>query len=119
MKIKIEFFISLMILAILGVFLKATDLLMPNSTNMMLMVGLIVGFLGFVGLVWREHASDERDVAHIQKSGRLSFLFGASVLVIGIVFQASNHNIDPWLIYSLSGMVLTKLISRIFHHFRN
>jgi len=119
MKLKLEFFVSLVILLILITFLNAKSLLMPNSTNMMLIVGLVIGFLAFVGLVWREKASDERDEAHIQKSGRLSFLAGATILVVGIAVQAVMHDIDPWLIYSLSGMVLTKLIARIFHYFRN
>ncbi|MFZ5438004.1 MAG: hypothetical protein ACOZAK_03045 [Patescibacteria group bacterium] len=119
MKIKLEFIVSLIILFILATFLNAKDLLMPNSTNMMLIVGLIIGFLAFVGLVWKEKAVDERDDVHILKSGRISFFVGAFILVVGIANQALMHDIDPWLIYSLASMVLVKLISRIFHYFRN
>jgi uncharacterized membrane protein YgdD (TMEM256/DUF423 family) len=91
---------------------------MPDSVNMMLILGLILGFLGFIGLVWREQASDEREVVHIGKAGRWSFFSGAAVLVVGIVVQAMQHNIDPWLLYALSIMVLAKLISRTFHKLR-
>lgn len=119
MKINIEVIIGFAILSILGIFLNPTNLLMPDSVNMMLILGLILGFLGFVALVWRERASDEREVAHIGKAGRLSFFSGATVLVVGIVVQAMQHKIDPWLLYALSVMVLVKLISRAFHNLHN
>lgn len=119
MKIHMEIIIGVMVLAILGIFLNPTHLLMPDSVNMMLILGLILGFLSFIGLVWREHASDEREMAHIGKAGRLSFFSGAAVLVIGIATQAVHHEIDPWLLYALSVMVLAKLISRAFHNLRN
>lgn len=119
MKIASEIVIGTLVLCILGVFLNPTHLLMPDSVNMLLILSLILGFLGFVGLIWRENASDEREAAHIQKAGRLSFLVGESILVLGIVVQALGHEIDPWLLYALSGMVLTKLLSRAFHRFHN
>ncbi len=119
MKIGIEVAIGIVLLVILGIFLNPTHLLMPDSINMMLILGLIIGFLGFIGLVWRERPNDEREVAHIGKAGRLSFFSGAAILVIGIVVQAVHHEIDPWLLYALSVMVLAKLISRTFHNFRN
>lgn len=116
---KIEIIIGIIILAILGIFLNPTRLLMPDSVNMMLILALILGFLGFIGLVWREQANDEREAVHMQKAGRISFFVGATILVVGIVIQALHHDVDPWLLYALSGMVLTKLISRAFHSFRN
>lgn len=119
MKITTEVIIGVVVLGILGVFLNPTHLLMPDSINMLLILGLILAFLGFIGLVWREHASDEREEVHIQKAGRFSFFIGAIILVVGIVLQALHHEIDPWLLYALSGMVLTKLASRFIHTLRN
>ncbi len=116
---KSELIIGLIVLGILGVFLNPTHLLMPDSVNMMLIVGLILGFLAFISLFWREQANDERDTAHMQKAGRVSFFVGATILVVGIAFQALKHEIDPWLLYALAGMVLTKLSSRTFHSLRN
>ncbi len=107
------------ILVILAVFLNPTHLLMPESVNTMLVLGLVMAFLVFVGMVWREKADDERDVLHIQKAGRLSFLVGISILVVGVTVQATMHEIDSWLVFALSGMVLTKLVSRIYHNLRN
>jgi low temperature requirement protein LtrA len=116
---RTEILVGILVLGILGFFLNPTHVLMPDSLNMMLVLVLLLGFLGFVGLFWREHASDERESIHMQKAGRLSFFVGATILVIGIVVQAVQHDIDPWLLYALAGMVLTKLLSRIFHSLRN
>ncbi len=92
---------------------------MPNSISVMMKLGLIVIFLVFVGMFWREKASDERDAIHIQKSGRVSFFVGVGILLLGIIIQASMYEIDPWLLLTFSGMVLTKLISRIYHRYKN
>ena len=119
MKLSFEILISVVILGILTVFLNPTHLLMPDTINTMLMLGLILGFLVFVGLVWQERANDERESSHIHKSGRISFFMGSAILVVGVVIQAFHHNIDPWLIYALAGMVFTKLISRVFHYFKS
>lgn len=115
----LESIISLLILGILILFLNPTHLLMPDTINSMLILGLIISFLVFVGSVWREKAKDEREALHIQKAGRISFLVGSAILVVGIISQAQKHNIDPWLIYTLSAMVLTKTIARIWHKLKN
>ena len=119
MKITGEITVGALILIILVTFLSHSYLLMPSTAHNLLMLGLIIVFLLFVGLVWQEQSSDERDLIHIQKSGRLSFFIGATILVVGIIFQSVKHDIDPWLLYSLFGMVLTKIISRVFHKFKN
>ena len=119
MKNFIEFILGVVVLGILVLFLNPTHLLMPDSMNMMLIISLILVFFAFVGLIWREHPNDERELIHIGKSSRWSFFSGTSVLVLGIIVQATEHDIDPWLIYALSVMLLAKLISRAFHNLRN
>lgn len=115
----LEAIIGVAILLILGIFLNPTNLLMPDSVNTMLILGLIVVFLAFASMVYKENAKDEREENHIQKSGRLAFLAGILTLVVGIVIQALRHEIDPWLIYGLSVMVLTKLITRVYSRLKN
>ncbi|MBP6979870.1 hypothetical protein KBB41_02395 [Candidatus Curtissbacteria bacterium] len=119
MKNISEIIVGLAVVIILVVFLNPTKLLMPVSVNLMLILCLVLVFLAFVGLIWKEKSVDERDGLHIQKSGRLSFLVGSTVLVIGVVVQSYRHEIDPWLIYGLTAMILTKLVARIFHNFKN
>lgn len=115
----IESIISILILGILILFLNPTHLLMPESVNSMLMIGLIIAFLVFVGLIWKEKPSDERELTHIQKAGRFSFLTGCAILVVGIIIEAAKHKIDPWLLLALSGMILTKLIARLYYNVKN
>ena len=103
MKNISEIIVGLAVVIILVVFLNPTKLLMPVSVNLMLILCLVLVFLAL----------------HIQKSGRLSFLVGSTVLVIGVVVQSYRHEIDPWLIYGLTAMILTKLVARIFHNFKN
>lgn len=116
---KMEITISIILLGVLVIFLNPTNLLMPDSLNLMLILGLIIGFLGFVSFIWKETATDEREATHIWKAGRLSFLVGVTVVVIGIIVQAMKHDIDPWLLYVLFAMVAAKLVSIIFQNIQN
>lgn len=84
----------------------------------MLVVVLIASFLVMLGTVWNETAHDEREQSHKQFAGRVSFLVGTSILFLGILVQGFHHNVDPWLIYALSGMVLSKIASRIYSQFK-
>ncbi len=92
---------------------------MPKDIDMMLVLGLIVSFLVFSATIWKEHAADERENLHRLNAGRISFLVGSVVLVMGIASQAMSHNIDPWLVYALIAMVGSKLASRIFSQWKN
>ena len=119
MKTFFEVILIVIIVSILILFLGPTHLLMPDSADVMLTLGLIVAFLVFMGMFWKEKAGDERDSLHIQKSGKLSFFVGITILIIGIIIQATMYEVDPWLLLTFSGMVLTKLLSRIYHRFKN
>ncbi len=119
MKLFIEVIIVVILLGVSVVLFNPTHLLMPDSVSTLLMLGLIVSFLVFLGTIWKEKATDERDAQHIYKSGRIAFFIGATILVVGIIVQATKHDIDPWLLFALAGMVLTKLASRIYQNFKN
>ncbi len=94
------------------------DFLMPSSFQKFLIVSLISSFLIVVGTVWNESARDEREQSHKQFAGRISFLVGTTILFLGILVQSFHHNVDPWLIYALAGMVLSKIVSRIYSQFK-
>jgi len=107
--------------AILGIailFLNPGHLTMPESIQSMLIVGLIVSFLTFAAYIFREKSSDERETMHILSAGRISYLVGVGTIILGIVLQATRHEIDPWLIIALCAMIFSKLLSRIYSHFR-
>lgn len=113
-----EIISTIAIVAIVILFLNPTGLTMPESTLSMLILGLIVAFLAFAALIWKEKSADEREQLHVFQSGRISFLIGTSILVIAIVSQVFTHEVDPWLVIALSVMVLSKLLMRVYSRFK-
>lgn len=105
---EITFSLVLIVLAIL--FLDPFMLWMSDALAYMLIAGVILVFAIFAGLIWRERPEDERDEYHRMLAGRVGYLFGAGVLVLGIVWQTLFSHPNPWLIAALVGMVLGKLI---------
>ena len=118
-KFLSEMVTSVVLVVILIVFLNPSSLLMPKSMELMLIVFLVVMFFIFAALFWKESSADERENFHRQHAGRLSYLFGTSILVLGIIVQSINHNIDPWLVYTLIAMILVKIISRVQSQIKN
>ena len=113
-----EIISALMILGIAILFLNPGHLTMPDSIQTMLIIGLIVAFLTFAAFIFREKSSDERESLHILSAGRISYLVGVGTLIIGVILQALKHEIDPWLVIALCAMVFSKLLSRIYSHFK-
>ncbi len=109
---------AIVILGIAILFLNPGHLTMPDTMVSMLIVGLIIAFLTFAAFLFREKSSDERESVHILTAGRISYLVGVGTLIIGIIFQALKHEIDPWLVIALCAMVFSKLLSRIYSHFK-
>lgn len=114
----IETISAIVILGIGILFLNPGHLTMPESMVSMLIIALIVSFLTFAAYLFREKSSDEREAVHILTAGRISYLVGVGTLIIGITLQALKHEIDPWLVIALCAMVFSKLLSRIYSHFK-
>ena len=114
----VETISAIVILGIAILFLNPGRLSMPDSMQSMLILGLIVAFLTFAAYVFREKSSDERESMHILTAGRISYLVGVGTLILGIIMQALDHKIDPWIVIALCAMVFSKLLSRIYSHFK-
>jgi dipeptide/tripeptide permease len=110
-----EIIISVILIVILVSFLQVSQLSMPMSVEFSLISFLIILFLAYTTTIWKELPRDEREEQHQLKAGRASFLVGAGVLVLGAVYQLSQHEVDPWLIISLIIMILVKVVSRIYY----
>lgn len=95
-------------------FLTSSSLSMPGNVVSVLLVLLFLAFLSFAALIWKENSSDEREAFHTLTAGRISFLAGVGVLVVGTIAQTAMHNIDPWLIIALCTMVIVKIILLIY-----
>ncbi len=92
---------------------------MPTMFSSMVLIGLVVTFMIFAIFIWREKSEDEREDQHRLAASRAGFLVGAGLLVIGIIVQTINHDIDEWLLIALSGMILSKLLTRLYNQVQN
>lgn len=111
---KQELGAAVLLFALLTAFISPPGLLMPESSEMFLLVVFIVVFLAYMAVVWNESARDEREHVHQLMAGRISFFVGTSALTIGIIVQTMHHNIDPWLVAALGVMILTKIVVRMY-----
>ncbi|MCX6703209.1 MAG: hypothetical protein NTV02_00760 [Candidatus Zambryskibacteria bacterium] len=87
---------------------------MPDAVLMGVLLCALVIFGIFAIFILREQVLDERDNLHRRLAGRNAFLAGAGILMLGIVVQGYSHNVDPWLVAALVGMVVVKVVSRVW-----
>lgn len=80
----------------------------------MMIFGLVILFCIFASFIWKENARDERENLHKMIAGRIAFLAGSAVLVIGIVLQSLSHQLDVWLVITLVVMILAKAAGLIY-----
>lgn len=115
----LELLVALVLLGITILFLNPFHFWMPDMALVLMLACLVAVFGAFATLVLREQAHDEREETHRMRSGRAAFLVGALILVAGIAYQGSVvHEVDPWLVVALVGMVLAKLSTRIYSDLR-
>ncbi len=110
--------IAVLMLVVLFFLLNPMDVLMLSMVEMSLVISLAVLFILFAGLIWKEASHDEREEYHRLRAGRYGYLVGLTVAVVGIVYQASQHILDPWLVYVLSGMIIAKVFAHIVNKSR-
>jgi len=71
---------------------------------------LIVLFSVFLGFVWGEKPEDEREHLISLIAGKIAFLIGAGILVLGIVIESIMYRApNPWLVGALVAMILAKI----------
>jgi len=109
-----EIVVSAVLIVLLIAFLNPLSFWMPTGLLMMMVLGLIIVFAVFVSFIWRENARDEREGVHRMFAGRLGFIVGAGVLVVGIIVRSLEQKLDFWLVITLSAMVLAKIIGLIY-----
>lgn len=109
-----EIIISLALIILLVLCLNPFGFWMPNRVLTMINIVLIIVFSVFASFIWRESARDEREVFHRMLAGRIAFLAGAGVLVIGVIVQSFKHDVDFWLVLTLGVMVFSKIIALVY-----
>jgi hypothetical protein len=113
-NINIEMVSAGVLIILTVLLLNPFDFWMPDMLLMAMLTFTLVTFSAFATFVLRESVGDEREVLHRMLAGRVAFLTGSFLLTVGIVVQALNHSVDYWLVVALVGMVLSKLMARIY-----
>jgi cell division protein FtsW (lipid II flippase) len=114
-----ELLISGILIMLLVLFLNPFDFWMLTALLMMMVLGLVVVFSLFASFVWRENHRDEREGLHKMMAGRVAFLVGTALLALGIIIQSFNQNLDPWLVFTLAGMIVAKVFTLIYGRIKN
>ncbi len=109
-----EIVASSIFIVLLFLFLNPFGFWMPDILLMMMILGLIVMFAIFASFVWKENHKDEREGFHKMMAGRVAFLVGTALVVLGIIIQSFEHQLDSWLVFTLGGMILAKIITLIY-----
>lgn len=114
MNTHTDYILSLLLIVLAVLFLDPFMYWMSDSLVYILAGVLLVLFAVFGIFVWREHAEDEREELHKMIAGRIGYLVGAGILVVGIVYQTITTQPDPWLVSALVGMVLGKVLGAAY-----
>lgn len=111
---NIELVSAICILGIVGILLKSQQLNMPMSLISTLVTLLLIAYLSFAAFVLKEKAHDERELNHIFRASRFSYLVGIGVLILALIWQILTHKLDPWIVFAVCAMIFIKLITRVF-----
>jgi len=114
-----EIAVSLILALLLIYVINPGMLWMPSMLEKHIGILVLVLFIGFSIFFWREKPRDEREILHAAHAGRYAYFAGASVLMIGILYEFYTHyEVDIWLLISLAIMILTKTGIRIWNEFK-
>jgi predicted permease len=114
-----EIILSLMLAGLLVFFVNPMDFWMPSDTDLMIVFGAIIIYAFFAVFVWKEKARDEREEEHKKFAGHIAFVVGTGLLIVGLLVQHFEMKmLDPWLVYTLAGMVMAKVLGRIYSDLR-
>ena len=109
-----EVFVAVVLVILLILIVNPFDIFMPSGMQIVAAAVAVVAFGIFSSFVLREEAGDEREEKHRSLAGRVAFLTGSSVLLIGILIELYRHMLDAWLIVALVSMVVAKIVTRMY-----
>lgn len=118
MKYIVEIILFIIFAVLLALKSHPFGISIGENINMMTLSVTVILFFVFIFYIWGEKSLDEREESQKYLISRYSYLFGTSSLILGIVWQdLVYHMVDPWLIFSLSVLVCTKIVGRVYHKF--
>lgn len=106
-----EVTMTTVLLILLLLFLDPFMVVMSHTLVYMAICLLILFFVLFAGLVWREGAVDEREVMHRMMASRAGYLAGMAVLIIMVIVETIGNHPKTGLILALMAMIVAKMIT--------
>ena len=103
--------VSVVFLILLLLMANPFDFWMPTSIAYLSVAAVaLVGAL-YAGLVYKEYPRDEREEGIRGSAGRVAYLVGIVVLILGIAVPIfMNDHPSVWVIGALAAMVIAKVV---------
>lgn len=114
-----EAIISIILIALLVFFLNPLELMMPQGMHTIMIPLLVVLFIVFTGVLWKETHGDERQELHKFIAARAAYFAAIATLIIGIVVESFQKAIDPWLIITICIALLAKIVGLMYGYFKH
>jgi heme O synthase-like polyprenyltransferase len=102
---------TLLLILLLVLLICPFPFLMLTMTQMVLVTLIGFAFIVWAAFHWQEKAEDEREELHRFLASRLAYFVGAGILMVGVLIESLMHDLDPWLVAALIGMLIAKTLS--------
>jgi hypothetical protein len=119
MKIIIYYLLLLIFIVLLTGFLLQPHKAGMSMSTMLSISILLVIYVVAMSLVGEGRTVDEREAAHRYFSNRSALIAGTIVLSVGVLYQLFTHKLDYWLLASLIGINLVKIITLIYSNYKH
>lgn len=114
-----ELILSIALICLLLFFLNPLLTFLPRPMHPFMIPLLVILFVIFAGMLWREHPSDEREQLHTFIASRFAYFAGVAIITIAIIIEHAQGAIDPWLIIAICAMLLAKILGLLYGHIRH
>ncbi len=105
---------TVLVLVFSALLLNPFHFWMPGMTQLAVLGCLLVAFAVLSVYLLQENGGDEREAAHRMRAGRVAFFIGSLILVMGIAVESAQGTPNMWLVLSLAGMILGKVVARFY-----
>lgn len=106
--------LSLGVLVILGVISILSTASLSDMIHIPMLIIFSLGYLVFMAFFWRGKHHDEREAEHAGFAGKVAYGIGVSVVTIAIVVQSYTHTLDPWILFTLGAMIVSRTLALMY-----
>lgn len=113
-----EIIISIVLLGLLFIFVNPMAFTMPTQMHSVMEPSLVLLFVIFTAVIWREQRGDEREALHKYIAARFAYFAGITALIFAILLQSLHHRLDPWLVIAVGVMLFAKILGLIYGNYK-